>query len=303
MSITDDRSPLISIILPTYNRSALIRESIASVFHQTYKNWELIIVDDGSIDDTEVVIADLADPRLKYFKKDHTGFIGITRNYGIKRSGGELIAFIDSDDLWRSDKLQHQVDLLNKYPEAFFVLSNGDQFGTGATPTPDYQSLFVGSLYLPILLEQRFCFYAPSFVFKKEVIKQIGMLDESVPSTRDIHFFFRLSWKFPGIFTNERLVLIRKHAESTSARYNVKAYTNSLVMYRELINAGALSRKQFEQATSFCYYKMGLHYLHADMSSHSLKSFLRFISIKPLHVKGWIRVVQTALLALRAKLA
>src|SRR5260221_8177346 len=96
--------PLVSIILPTYNRSHLIRESIQSVFDQTYKNWELIIVDDGSTDETSVLFTNHPDSRIHYYRIDHCGIIGRVRNPGMRHARGQYIAFLDSDDLWREDK-------------------------------------------------------------------------------------------------------------------------------------------------------------------------------------------------------
>src|SRR5688572_5651512 len=122
----------VSVIMITYNRGHLIEESIRSVMIQTYENWELIIVDDGSEDDTEEVIQRLKDPKIRYYKVNHCGRLGKLRNFGIKMAVGEYIAFQDSDDLWLPKKLELQIDLLKKFPEAAFVLSSSSQFGENA---------------------------------------------------------------------------------------------------------------------------------------------------------------------------
>src|SRR4029079_12478196 len=100
--------PKVSIIMPTWNRAVYIMESVESVISQTYQNWELIIVDDGSEDETAEIISQIKDGRVKFHEAGKTG-IGIKlKNIGIERSDGELIAFLDSDDLWAPTKLEKQ---------------------------------------------------------------------------------------------------------------------------------------------------------------------------------------------------
>ena len=106
----------ISIILPTFNNAKLISRAITSVINQSYKNWELIIIDNFSIDNTQNVVESFNDKKIKYFKLKNNGIIAISRNYGIKKSSGEFIAFLDSDDYWLNNKLSISVETLtNKF--------------------------------------------------------------------------------------------------------------------------------------------------------------------------------------------
>src|SRR6478609_11561206 len=123
---------LVSIIVPTYNRAHLIGETIQSVIDQSYKNWELIIVDDGSADNTNERIEKFNDKRIRFHRVEHSGVLGKVRNAGINFSKGELIAFLDSDDLWMPNKLEHQLSLMKDYPQASFIFGNGQQFGSRA---------------------------------------------------------------------------------------------------------------------------------------------------------------------------
>lgn len=295
--------PLVSIVMSTYNRGELIGESIQSVINQTYKHWELIIMDDGSTDDTEEVVRNFADNRIRYFYLPHSGFLGKVKNTAIAKSSGELIAFQDSDDLWREDKVQFQVDLLSQYPEASFVLSNGDQFGEFATTTPDYQTLFVGSLFLPMIQDSKFCFYSTSLVFKKSVLSNTGPLDESVPFMRDVDFFFRMSCKFTGIFTNERLVNIRRHTGNFSNSFLVNAHFETLRILENLHRKGNLNVKQFNSLAAICYYKIALFYLRRHEANHAALNFWRYTQLRPFRYKGWIRILQSGLTGLLNKAA
>lgn len=121
------KQPLVSIIMPCYNGEKFIGEAIESVLKQTYQNWELIIVDDGSIDNSKRIIKQYySDERIQYIQHKKNRGIPATRNTGIKTSKSEFIAFLDQDDLWLKEKLKQQVQILNKdqYREVGLVFSD-----------------------------------------------------------------------------------------------------------------------------------------------------------------------------------
>ena len=103
-ALTEDR-PFISIVLPTYNRARELSQAVKSVINQEYKNWELLVVDNNSVDDTDLIINNFNDERIRLFKIENEGSIGKSRNLGIEMSKGEWIAFLDSDDSWLPNKL------------------------------------------------------------------------------------------------------------------------------------------------------------------------------------------------------
>lgn len=104
---------LVSIIMPSWNTGKFIAESIESVLAQTYKNWELLIVDDCSTDNTDEVVASFKDTRIKYFKNEKNSGAALTRNRAMREAQGEWIAFLDSDDLWAPNKLEKQLRFMN----------------------------------------------------------------------------------------------------------------------------------------------------------------------------------------------
>ncbi len=110
---------LVSVIMPSWNTGRFIAESIQSVINQTYTNWELIIVDDSSTDNTDEIIAGFKDKRIKYLKNKKNSGAAITRNRAIREAKGEWIAFLDSDDLWTPEKLEKQLDFMNSNGYAF----------------------------------------------------------------------------------------------------------------------------------------------------------------------------------------
>lgn len=107
---------LVSIIMPSWNTAQFIAESIQSVINQTYKNWELLIVDDCSTDDTDNIVEPfLTDARIKYFKNEKNSGAALTRNRAMREAKGEWIAFLDSDDLWMPEKLEKQIRFMNEH--------------------------------------------------------------------------------------------------------------------------------------------------------------------------------------------
>lgn len=105
---------LVSIIMPSWNTGKFIGESIQSVLNQTYKNWELIIVDDCSTDNTDEIVASFNDERIRYFRNDKNSGAALTRNRALREARGEWIAFLDSDDLWMPKKLEKQIAFMKE---------------------------------------------------------------------------------------------------------------------------------------------------------------------------------------------
>mgnify|MGYP001028191150 FL=1 len=130
MEKEQNHTPLVSIIMPTLNREKFIAETTFSIQKQTYTNWELIIMDDGSDDNTNKIVARLkeTDDRIQYHNNGVKRITGKLKNRGIELAQGELIAFMDSDDLWHPEKLAKQVLALQQYPEAGFSFTNGCNF-------------------------------------------------------------------------------------------------------------------------------------------------------------------------------
>lgn len=288
-------APTISIILPTYNRANLISETIRSVLNQTYANWELIVIDDGSTDETRSLVMSFKDQRIQHHFIEHTASIAMVRNEGLRKAKSEFIAFLDSDDLWKPHKLERQLSLLQSYPDTAFAFANGDQFGEGATPTPVLEDFFAGQIFLPFLLESRFIFYVPSLLFRKEVLHKIPLLDENLQSTADILFFLRLASEFKGIFTNESLVQIRKHTTNHSNEMEPIAADEYIKMLKKLSNEERLSKLHHSLLAAKAYYRLGIELLRHGKAKEAKRNFIQSLKLVPSHWQSWIRMLQTFL--------
>ena len=167
--------PLVSVVMPAYNAQEYIEVAIRSVLSQTFSDFELLVVDDGSIDQTAEIIQRLAeeDERIVFLKNDQNSGVSATRNYAILQAKGEWIAFLDSDDLWRKDKLEKQLKLLQSYPDGVlsytasaFIDKNGKRssYIMEAPLEVNYQMLL-----------RRNLLSCSSVMVKKEVIRRYPM--------------------------------------------------------------------------------------------------------------------------------
>ena len=124
----DTAPPAVSVVLITYNRKPLLRETVASILNQTFSDFELIVVDNVSEDGTERFVRSLDDPRVRYIRHPNGGVISINRNVGIRAARGDYIAFCDDDDLWVPDKLQRQIRAMEDNPRAGLCFTDGVAF-------------------------------------------------------------------------------------------------------------------------------------------------------------------------------
>lgn len=188
MMSASKEKPLVSIIVPAYNQERYIREAIDSVLNQTYNNWELVIVDDGSVDRTASIVRSFADSRIKYFYQDNRG-VSEARNSGIAHSAGELVAFLDADDLYHPEKIKLQVEYLNENQEIGLVAvykilidQDGNKLGF-FSPSPE-----VG--LSDILLS--FPFAPSDLMVKREWIDKAGCFDHAYVINEDREWYVRL---------------------------------------------------------------------------------------------------------------
>ena len=207
---------LVSVIIPSYNRSYIIKESIESVLNQTYSNLELIIVDDGSTDNTKDMVLSIDDKLVNYYKfKENKGACA-ARNFGLKKAKGEYIAFQDSDDLWYPNKLEVQLNNMtnNNSDFDFSLLKIIEDDVQVILPTENQiESIKKGNVF-DELCNGNFI-STQTFIVKHSKIKH-DRFDESLPRFQDWDFILRIIPSLKTSFTNELLVEIRHQKDSIS---------------------------------------------------------------------------------------
>lgn len=198
--------PKISIITPTFNRCYVLWRAIESLLGQTYPFWEQIIVDDGSTDDTEKLVQQFTDPRIKYFKLDKNGGPSAARNFGLKKAKGKLIAYLDSDNTWYPEFLEVMNASFEKNPEKVIVFCKKNYRLTLVDADGEEQRLRDETTYakkyfdLKRLWHRRIMIDTNTMCHKKDEVMEVGAWDESLGFWEDWELTLRLSKKYPDGF-------------------------------------------------------------------------------------------------------
>jgi glycosyltransferase involved in cell wall biosynthesis len=211
--------PVISVVIPTYNRAAYIAEAIRSVQAQTFRDVEIIVADDGSTDNTAEIIAGFGNA-LTYVPLSHRGLPAATRNAGLRAGKGEFVAFLDSDDLFLANKMALQLAAFEAHPEAGLVYSNGHFFRDhpgqpigyvlDGLPTPS------GDVF-PELLRGNFL-APPAVLVRRVCLDAVGLFDERPDffAVEDYDLWLRIAAQFPVIYALGDVAAIRRHQQSIS---------------------------------------------------------------------------------------
>lgn len=278
---------MVSIIIPTYNRAQLIVRAIESVINQTFKDWELIIVDDGSVDNTELVISNnFKSESIKYFKKEKSG-VSFARNYGVQKATGKIIAFLDSDDEMHPNFLEKMAHHFNTNPSMDFSwcgvrylskLTNNDyatlktvewypEEETKSKPITKYASIMkVGSGY--------------GLTIKRECFLEVGGFDESLPTAVDADLMVRLAVKYNYKPLREILVNVFVDADNKlTEKFALRAEVLKKIMAKH-----PEIKKHLEVEAQY-FYQMAKNYYRAGMSSKALGRIMSAIAKSPSTVK------------------
>jgi len=288
----------VSIIMPTYNRAYYIEETIKSVCNQTYQNWELIIVDDGSDDNTEEIITQINDDRIRFYKAGRIAVNGKIKNIGIEKAKGELIAFIDSDDLWAETKLEKQVTELQEYPEAMFSLTGGFNFRDIGRPIDFFykqrEGLRYGDIFIPIF-ESKISTTTPSLMFRKECLRIVGGFDETMAFS-DIDFILKLASHFKAIILYEPLLYRRLHKDNDSGANWIKGYQQGISMIQQ--HKRKLPSRVVHEALFKLYINFGEDCLLNKKRKMAIKKFFYAWLNKPFSIVPFKKTVKAVLQSL-----
>jgi glycosyltransferase involved in cell wall biosynthesis len=202
------KTPTISVIIPTYNREKLIIKALESVLNQTYTDFEILVIDDASTDNTESEIKKLNNDKIIYYKLDKNGGQCIARNFGIKRANGKFIAFLDSDDEWLPTKLEKQYQcFMNGSPNLGSVYSYSYSKDMIKDKTTHISGgYYRGDIYHKVL--GGFCPPTPSlFMIKKEALEKVNYFDENLITFVDLDLHIRIARHYQFDYIEEPLII------------------------------------------------------------------------------------------------
>lgn len=258
MNVNQRIEPLVSVIITTFNGSEFISETIASVICQTYSNWELIVIDDGSTDNTREIVKSVCDERINMIEAGRIGRNGRVKNLAIAHCKGQLIAFLDHDDLWHPEKLEKQVEALRKNFTAGFCLTGGYNFTAGKESRHYFYSTqegtFSGNL-LELFFQSRLAAWTQALLIRRSCIEMIGGFNEEKVFA-DPDYIVNVIAAFDGIILYEPLVFRRLHETNYSTDNWLQGQEDGLEIINRFRNHGKLK----PSIVRFALFKYYLHF-------------------------------------------
>ena len=203
--------PLVTVIIPTYKRATLLRHALESVRRQTYRNIDILVVDDASHDDTSSVVKAIPDTRIRYIRHETNKGVSAARNTGIREARGEYIAFIDDDDEWRENKLEKQMQALKTYDVvACAAIADGFPLRVHRRPDITHDDLRKGG-------------FAPSGLVGKTHVLRDVMFDENLRQGEDWDVFIRIVQRYSIGWVDGELLIYNKgdHVRATNVAKNM----------------------------------------------------------------------------------
>ncbi|MGY0393087.1 glycosyltransferase family 2 protein [Bizionia sp. KMM 8389] len=198
-------TPYFSIVVSVYNKGKFIKNTIASVLNQSFQDFELIIVNDGSTDDSHKIITSFTDKRIRYFEQQNQG-AAATRNFGIKQTKSELIALLDGDDIWLPDYLETISKTIKKHPnEQVFATAIAHKYKKKITPV-SYNFPIDGKTTLKNYFDNskdHTLLSSSSIVFYKTILNTTGYFDTSIISGQDTDLWIRIGMHYSIVFINQ----------------------------------------------------------------------------------------------------
>ena len=238
------KKPQVSVIIPTYNRGWILKEAIDSVLAQDYKDFELIVVDDGSTDNTSEVLAPYGNDIRIFFQKNKG--VSAARNRGITEASGQYIAFLDSDDLWLPRKLSTQINFFNQMPDALICQTEEIWIRNGRRVNPKKRHKKLSGMIFEPSLE--LCLVSPSAVMiRRSLFDRVGEFDVTLPACEDYDLWLRTSCRFPVHLVDTPLIIKRGgHDDQLSSMKGLDKFRIKAI--EKIIKSNRLSDDQYRAA-------------------------------------------------------
>jgi glycosyltransferase involved in cell wall biosynthesis len=240
--------PLVSVIIPTYNRAAFLKEALDSLEKQIFKDFEVIVIDDGSTDTTQDILkAYQSKINLRAIAFSENQGVSKARNWGIRESHLPWIAFLDSDDQWTPNKLEVQMKYLKEHPDIKICQTEEIWIRDGVRVNPMKKHEKSGGDIFRRALE--LCIVSPSAtVVSRRLLDEVGPFDESLPVCEDYDLWLRISYRYPIGLIDEPLIIKRGgHADQLSKKYPAMDYYR-IQSIKNLLMSHPLTKDQGAQA-------------------------------------------------------
>jgi len=276
---------LVSVVIPTYNRAKVLKETISSALRQTYDNFEIIVIDDGSADNTESVVKNFEDKRVTYIKQSHKN-APTAKNKGILVSKGDYIAFLDSDDVWLPEKIEKQMKVFrnNKLNPSVVYCGIGYINEDGAEIKGIKLPAYRGNIFLKLLGTRRNVVLGAgsTVLIKRECFERCGLFDENLSYRIDLDLLIRISKVFAFDYVPEVLAKIRMHEKRMSSNVD-NILKGRELLFKKIYNDIKKHRKilaKYYYQTAVLYFRKKDGAKGREYVMKSIRAFPLFRAIK-----------------------
>ncbi|MEW6003088.1 MAG: glycosyltransferase family 2 protein [Nitrospirota bacterium] len=287
------RTPLVSAIVPVFNCERYICEAIDSIFLQTYKNIEIIVVDDGSTDQTKEVVLDRYKRKIRFLEQPNSG-PSRARNLGILNSKGEYIAFLDADDIWEPDKIRKQIQHMSSNPQYAMSYTKFQSFSEKTSLKLDSEINIdcpEGWIFDELLFKNFITL--SSVIVRADCLKKVGLFNESLLTGEDVELFLRVAYCFQIGFINEILVRKRKHDNNLS--YQKRSTSGNILglenLYKYFPELAPGSNRMIRKALGYRCIRKGREFAYYGMRKEAFTYARKAIKYTPLSFKNYFSIL------------
>ena len=275
--------PKVSVVIPTHNRASFLRAAIQSVLNQTFQDFEIIVVDDASEDETPEVIRSFTEPRIQYVRHETNKGQGVTRNNGLSRASGEYVAFLDDDDEWLPQKLEQQVRLLDSSPAKVGLIYSG--FYRADVSTTRVVNRFIPEkrgYVFAAMCQQNWIGTCSTVLIRRACLEKIGLFDEGLAASADYDMWLRISKEFEVEYITEPLVFYSLHENRISTNHQSKVRG-----LEALLKKHAAHFVGDAKSYSSRYSNLGVIYCFSGNTRKGRGALLRAISLYPFEIRHY----------------
>jgi len=290
--------PSVDVVIPAYNAETFITKTLESVAKQSYPIQSVIVVNDGSIDDTQACILQCIQSfqhlNIILINQENAG-LSAARNAGIRRSGADLIALLDADDFWSPEKLSNQVQLFSNGPMinlgvvycAYLLINEQDQL-LPSTPKSVIAPTLRGNVYQKLLLGNFISGSGSSVLIKRSVFSDTGLFDEDLSACEDWDMWMRIAKKYQFDFINEPLVAIRVH-QNNMQKDVMRMLSAELMVLNKFTECG--------EENTFLLWKIRTYLMNKGLSASSIPGFEKCCTKLQSQLCGWRMDIASTILA------
>ena len=252
--------PLVSVIMNIRNGAAFLREAMDSVMAQTFADWELIVWDDCSTDNSAAIVAEYKDPRVRYFLSPEETPLGKARDNAMRQARGEWLTFLDCDDLWTATKLEKQMALADErvgiiYGRTVLFWPNGRK--RDYDQAHEFSQLPEGDIFSELFRSA--CFISGSAVLRRSAVEEIGGIPEYIEMTPDYYLYVAIARRYPARAVQEVVYWYRMHGSNMGLRNRREVHQEALVMidqWAECLDPRIAAYRRMTHATSLAWEEM-----------------------------------------------